>query len=121
VENQFMLGLSFGCILVGGLCALCAIIFRSLQKNDEQKAIKSIVQPVLSLRRSIDGVWYMEAITRDGVFTHFVEPEDIENIIADFVAMEFSPYREFYEFDIHCSNGEELSVTMQKKTKMGYN
>jgi hypothetical protein len=116
-----MLGLSVGCVIVSGLCALCAIAFRSLQKNDEQKALKSLVAPMLSLRRSIDGVWYMEAITRDGVFTSFVEPEHIENIIADFVAMEYSPYRDSYEFDIRCSNGEELSVKIEKKTKMGYN
>lgn len=118
-SNQFMFGVSVGFIITGGICALTAIMFRYLENRKKEKKVPvQPIEPILSLIKDGDGTWYIESAYGEGIDMQPIDDDQIEIIIADYIASQVGLGYPVYSFDIQCSNGDEYNVNASKKTVM---
>jgi hypothetical protein len=116
LANQFMFGFSVGLVVTGGLCALTALTFKYLERSKKASDNLHEVSPILTLLKS-DGIWYIESLSDGSVIdVQEIDNEKIEEIIGDYIAGQIALVGEKYIFDIRCSNGEEYSVHVEKKS-----
>lgn len=116
VDAQLLLGVSIGLIIFGFLGLVIVFIFKFLQRNQTQNETQNELPPVYVLEVGDNGLWYIKAMSAKSIDMQIVDSDQVEAIIGDFISAQITDYRPYYNLDIICSNGNEYSVIMEKKT-----